>query len=176
MNKYGKVENVLRLLGGYPSIQDTTQRMLSAINADVIEIEIPFSDPIGNSSGASSHALSAGCNVDKLFDMLNSVQGQLSAAVVLVTYANPVFAYGITNFALRCKNCGVSGVLLQDVPHEEAAEFEVEFTASGIDIIKQLGQCDAGRAQQIILSAKGYYIKVQAPGEGGRLQRVLVEG
>ena len=82
--------------------------------ADLIEIGIPFSDPIAEGpviQEANERALANGCTTDKLFDALKDIKDEVSVPLVFLTYINPIYAYGTsTNFMDRCNECGITGI------------------------------------------------------------------
>ena len=109
------------ITGGDPDIE-TTEKLLYALyeaGANVIEIGIPFSDPIAEGpviEAASERALKAGCTVDKLFAMIKKVRKDIDAALLLMTYYNPIFAYGIKEFIDKSVESGVDGLIVPDLP------------------------------------------------------------
>ena len=94
------------LMGGDPDIE-TTEQLLYALQeagADAIEIGIPFSDPVAEGpviEAAAARALSKGCTVEQLFDLLARVRHEIRVPILFMTYYNPVFVYGIDRFAAR---------------------------------------------------------------------------
>ena len=96
--------------------------------ADVIEVGVPFSDPIADGPAiqrASERALAAGSHLGAALDLVESVRGELDTPIVLFTYLNPVLRMGVTACGARLRTAGVDGVLLLDLPIEEAAELPV---------------------------------------------------
>jgi tryptophan synthase alpha chain len=119
-----------------------TERLLPALaeaGADVIELGIPFSDPIADGpviQRASERALLAGTTLARTLDLLAHLRrGGLEAAVVLFGYANPVLAMGEEDFARRARAAGADGVLLTDLPAEEAAGFLRLLRKEGLDLV-----------------------------------------
>ena len=104
---------------------DTTKEILFAMQeggADLIEIGIPFSDPVAEGpviQEADLRALEAGTTTDHIFDMVRSIKDKLHVPVVFMTYINPIYVYGTEKFARRAKECGAAGVIVPDVPFEE---------------------------------------------------------
>ena len=110
--------------GGDPDLE-TTKNLLIAMEkagADLIEIGIPFSDPIAEGpviQEASQRALAAGCTTDKLFDMVKEARQRVKIPMVFMTYINPVYTYGKERFMKRCVECGIDGIIVPDLPYEE---------------------------------------------------------
>ena len=106
---------------------DTTRELLLAMQeagADLIEIGIPFSDPVAEGpviQEADLRALQSGTTTDRIFDMVHSIKDQMRVPMVFMTYINPIYVYGTEKFAKKAKECGVSGVIVPDVPFEETA-------------------------------------------------------
>ena len=111
---------------------------LERAGADVIEVGVPFSDPIADGPSiqrATERALAAGGNLSRTLDLVAEVREQISAPLVLFTYVNPVLRMGARAFADRAAKCGVDGVLLLDLPIEESASMHAELNARGLDQI-----------------------------------------
>lgn len=137
----GRAALVVFVEAGDPDL-DTTARLLPALavaGADVIELGIPFSDPIADGpviQRASERALASGTTLAATLDLLARLRHEgLEAAVVLFGYANPVVAMGEEAFARRAKGAGADGVLLTDVPSEEAGAFVRPLRKEGIDVV-----------------------------------------
>lgn len=121
-NEYGQIAPVYSISAGldYPGIGP--EHAMQKAGADLIEIGIPFSDPIAEGpviQEADERALAAGCTTDKLMDMVESIEDQLKIPVVFMTYMNQIFVYGTERFMKRAAECGICGVIVPDVPYEE---------------------------------------------------------
>ena len=131
---------VTYITAGDPDLE-TTGAILKAIDAagaDVIEVGVPFSDPLADGpviQRASERALKAGASLGRTLSMLSYVRPGLQAPIVLFTYANPVFRMGVDRFIEQATQAGVDGVLLLDLPIEEAGDVAGKLEASGIDFI-----------------------------------------
>jgi tryptophan synthase alpha chain len=131
---------VTYVTAGDPDLEQSA-RILEALGdagADVIEVGVPFSDPIADGPAiqrASERALAAGGSLSATLDLLRSTHNGRSAPRVLFTYVNPVFRMGVKRFADRAAEAGVDGVLLLDLPIEEAGRVRPAFEARGIDQI-----------------------------------------
>jgi tryptophan synthase alpha chain len=125
---------------GYPALNDTV-RVLSALQAkgiDMVEIGIPFSDPMADGpviQGANMQALSNGMSLSLLFEQLKDIRPTIRIPVILMGYLNPVMQYGFENFCRTCNATGVDGVIIPDLPFAEyiadykdiANRFDIKF-------------------------------------------------
>ena len=106
--------------------------------ADVIELGVPFSDPLADGpviQRATERALAKGATLAKVLDMAASLRADVAAPLVLFTYANPMVRMGVADFARRARESGIDGVLVLDLPPEEAGEARAAFVAEGLDTI-----------------------------------------
>ena len=113
-------------------------RALDRAGADVIEVGVPFSDPLADGpeiQRASERALRAGATLDRVLDLVAGVRAEVAAPLVLFTYANPIVRMGEEAFARRAAAAGVDGVLVLDLPIEEAGRTHEILTARGIAMI-----------------------------------------
>ena len=113
---------------GDPDLETTEKVVKEAVRAgaDLIELGIPFSDPTAEGpviQAASARALSAGTTTDKIFDMVAKLRSEVTIPLTFMTYANVVFSYGAERFISRCKEVGIDGLVLPDIPFEEKEEF-----------------------------------------------------
>jgi tryptophan synthase alpha chain len=131
---------VTYVTAGDPDI-DRSAAILQALDragADVIEVGVPFSDPLADGpviQRATERALAAGASLSGILEMLARVRPTLQVPLVLFTYANPVLRMGVENFGRRAAQVGVDGVLVLDLPVEEAADFREAMASRGIDMI-----------------------------------------
>ena len=159
--------------GGDPDIE-TTERLVLAMadaGADIIEIGVPFSDPIAEGEviqEASQRALDAGCTVDKLFDMVARLrQKGVEIPLLFMGYGNSVYGYGAERFLQRCLDSGVDGLILPDVPFEERGEFADLLEQFGITQISMVAPTSQKRARAIAREAKGFLYCVSSLGVTG---------
>lgn len=116
------------ITGGDTSLEVTRQLLIAMeeAGADLIEIGLPFSDPIAEGvviQQANERALAAGCTTDKLFDMVKEARKTVEIPLVILTYINPIFTYGKEKFMKRCEECGIDGLIVPDLPLEERGRF-----------------------------------------------------
>ena len=131
---------VTYVTGGDPDAARSAEilRGLDRAGADVLEVGVPFSDPLADGpviQRASERALAAGGNLSGTLDLIAQVRADVQAAVVVFTYANPIFKMGTDAFAVRAAEAGVDGVLVLDLPIEEAGPFRQTVVDAGIDPI-----------------------------------------
>jgi tryptophan synthase alpha chain len=111
---------------------------LGRAGADVIEVGVPFSDPIADGpviQRASERALAAGGTLAATLDLVRDVRAQVPSPIVLFTYVNPVLRMGLETFVARAADAGVDGVLMLDLPIEEAEDVRRALDVRGIDLI-----------------------------------------
>jgi tryptophan synthase alpha chain len=131
---------VTYVTAGDPDLAVTGEilKRLDAAGADVLEVGVPFSDPLADGpviQRATERALAGGAHLDGVLDMLAAVRPHIQAPIVIFSYANPMLRMGLDAFARRAQAAGVDGVLTLDVPPEEAGELHGALTAAGIDTI-----------------------------------------
>jgi tryptophan synthase alpha chain len=131
---------VTYVTAGDPDLE-RSGRILQALDragADVLEIGVPFSDPLADGpviQRATERALAAGATLPKVLDMIGAIRPDVKAPVVIFSYANPVLRMGAERFAERAAQVGVDGVLMLDLPIEEAADFRAMMARHDIDTI-----------------------------------------
>ena len=178
---FEKLENKKALIafvtGGDPDIE-TTEKLILAMGegesgADIIEIGIPFSDPVAEGpviQNADARALAGGCTTDRLFGMVQRLRAKTDIPLLFMTYANPVYSYGTngtSGFMARCKEVGIDGLIVPDVPFEERGEFEPEAARHDICLISMIAPTSGERIEQIAKEAKGFLYCVSSLGVTG---------
>ena len=164
---------------GYPKIDDTLRiaRTLEAAGVDIIEIGIPYSDPIADGptiQDSSQKALDAGMSLKLLMRQLQDLRKHIKIPVILMGYINPVLQYGFTKFCQDCKEVGIDGVILPDLPMQEYAEmYQVTFEEYGIyNIFLMTPQTSEKRVLQINEASKGFIYMVSSASITGAKQEV----
>lgn len=160
------------LTAGDPTADATVEFVLSLANAgaDVIEIGVPFSDPIAEGpviQEANIRALSNGMTTDGVFDIVSRVREKSDIPLCLMGYLNPVFHYGYEKFFKRCQETGVDGIIIADMPYEEKGEAEEVASKYGIEIVSLIAPTSEQRIQMIAKEAKGYIYLVSSMGVTG---------
>lgn len=141
---------------------------LAENGADIIELGIPFSDPMaegGVIQKATARALESGTSVEDVFRLVAKVRTKSGVPLVLMTYANIVFSYGSKEFFAKARELGVNGVILPDVPYEEREEF-ARF-AQGIDLIPLIAPTSNNRIAMLATNAQGFIYCVSSLGVTG---------
>jgi tryptophan synthase alpha chain len=158
------------LLAQYPSPQGFDELFdLTTQYADGIEIGIPFSDPVADGpviQEATSRVLAQGFRVESLFRMLQ--RKRLEIPIALMTYANPILAYGRDAFFTACKDSGVTNLIVPDVPFEESGDWKTAAHESGLVWISFISLVTREpRLQQIASSAEGFIYLLSLTGITG---------
>jgi tryptophan synthase alpha chain len=158
--------------GGDPSVEKTGEFVLemARAGADLVEIGIPFSDPIAEGpviQRANIRALAAGAAVDKLFALVEDLGRKIEIPLVFLTYLNPVFNYGYGRFFTRCREAGVDGVIIPDLPFEEQGEVREVSSARGVDLISLIAPTSEERIKKIVKTAGGFLYLVSSLGVTG---------
>ena len=142
---------------------DMTERLLFAIQdngADLIEVGIPFSDPTAEGpviQEASERALKLGTTPQKIIEMVKHARNNgLTVPLAFMTYANLVFTFGIENFAKECVACGISAVIIPEIPYEEKHEMSDIFEKYDVDFISLIAPTSHDRIKMIASEATGF--------------------
>ena len=166
--------------GGDPDL-DTTKKIIKEMEkagADLIEIGIPFSDPIAEGpiiQEANERALANGCTTDKLFDALKDIKDEVSVPLVFLTYINPIYAYDVDKFLDRCNECGIQGLIIPDLPYEEKDEIADECKNHDVDIISLIAPVSHDRIKMIANDAKGFIYTVSSMGVTGMRNEIKTD-
>lgn len=158
--------------GGDPDLETTEKLIVSmeGAGADLIEIGVPFSDPIAEGvviQAANERALKAGCTTDALFDMVARVRDKVKVPLVFLTYINPIYTYGKERFLKRCSECGIDGVIVPDLPYEEKEELESDCNTYDVHLISLIAPTSNERIAMIAKEAKGFIYCVSSLGVTG---------
>lgn len=128
------------ITAGDPDLARTREILvaLDRAGADAIEVGVPFSEPLADGpviQRATERALASGTTLTRTLDLLADLRGTLRAPIVLFTYANPIFRFGMDRFVARAAEAGVDGLLVLDLPLEEAGPLYAAATDAGLDPI-----------------------------------------
>jgi tryptophan synthase alpha chain len=152
----------------------TTERLIPVLEqagADIIELGVPFSDPMADGptiQKASERALAAGTTLSGILAMVKSVRRLTQVPIILMGYYNPIFLYGPGRFAADAAAAGVDGVLIVDLPPEEAGDFRKMAAAAGLDVIFLLTPTsDADRIGKVARLGSGFVYYVSVTGVTG---------
>ena len=168
----GKKAFIPFITAGDPSLEVTRQLLLAMqeAGADLIEIGIPFSDPIAEGpviQEADVRALKAGFTTDALFAMIEEMQDEMHVPMVFMTYANPIYVYGKERFMERCAQSGICGIIVPDIPYEEKEEFRSACRKYGIEQVSLIAPTSHERIQMIAKEAEGFLYCVSSLGVTG---------
>lgn len=123
---------------GYPNLNDTVQIIqdLEKNGVDLIEIGLPFSDPLADGptiQASSTHALHNGMTTQILFDQLRNIRESVKIPLIIMGYFNPMLQYGIENFCKKCQEIGIDGLIIPDLPVDVYAdEYKATFEKYGL--------------------------------------------
>ena len=157
---------------GDPNLETTEKIIIEAEKngADLIELGIPFSDPTAEGvviQSANIRALNGGVTTDKIFDMVKRLRTTVQIPLVFMTYANVVFAYGAEKFFANCRNVGIDGLILPDLPFEERGEFLETAKEYNINLISMIAPTSESRIAEIASEAEGFLYIVSSLGVTG---------
>ena len=125
---------------GDPSLPVTRQLVVEAARrgADIIELGVPFSDPLADGpviQRATQRALAAGVTLPRVLELVREMRGDVTAPLVFLTYYNPILAFGLKAFCHTAIEAGVDGLIVADLPPEEAGPLGAEADPVGLDLI-----------------------------------------
>lgn len=157
---------------GDPDLETTGKIVRTAVEngADLIELGIPFSDPTAEGpviQGANIRALANGITTDHIFDFVKDLRKDVEIPLVFMTYANVVFSYGSEKFFANCKEVGIDGIILPDLPYEEKDEFQPLSKQYGIELISMIAPTSKQRVAKIAKEAEGFLYIVSSLGVTG---------
>jgi tryptophan synthase alpha chain len=150
-----------------------TEKLIPAMaeaGADLIEIGIPFSDPVAEGiviQEADMRALSAGTTTDKIFESVKRIRMKTNVPLAFMTYLNPVFVYGSERFIKNAAECGVDALIVPDLPYEEKEELKPFCNQYGIDLISLIAPTSKERIKTIAAEAEGFVYCVSSMGVTG---------
>jgi len=159
---------IIYITAGYPDITFTEEfaEKLQDVGVDMIELGVPFSDPIADGpviQEASQKAIENNTNLVSIMDMCLRLKHKLHIPYLLMSYYNPIYTYGLEKFAEDCYSANVSGVIVPDIPLEESEPLGNELKKYGIDLILFISSTTSEKRRKKILK-KGsgfiYYIAV----------------
>lgn len=160
------------LTAGDPTFDDSYNNIMAMIRAgaDLVEIGIPFSDPIAEGpviQEANVRALSGGMTTDRAFELAAKVRSGTDIPICFMTYLNPVFKYGYDRFFERCREIGVDGLICPDMPYEEKHEAADVARKYGISVISLIAPTSEERIKMIAGEAEGFIYIVSSMGVTG---------
>lgn len=174
----GKVALIPYITAGDPSLSTTAEALLVLDNsgADIIELGVPYSDPLADGpviQAAATRALQNGTNLDTVLNMLSEVVPRLTAPLVLFTYYNPILKRGIDNFLRSIKAVGVAGLVVPDLPLEETATLRVLTASHGLELVLlTTPTTPKERMDEISRATQGFVYLVSLTGVTGARSKV----
>jgi tryptophan synthase alpha chain len=168
LQKEGKKAFIPYIMAGDPSLEVTKKVVLlfQECGADIVELGVPFSDPMADGptiQRASERALKNGVTLRKVISHVKDLRKATRIPVVLMTYYNPIFKYGVENFIKDAVDAGVDGVIVPDLPPDEAGDFMNLSRRMGLDTIFLLAPTSTDkRIKKVTKASKGfiYYVSI----------------
>ncbi len=158
---------------GYPSMEATLEavQLLEECGADMVEIGIPFSDPLADGvtiQRASFHALQAGVTPDSCLKAARALRQKVKLPLVFMSYFNPLLSYGLEAFCAEAARAGVDGIIVPDLPPEEAGGLEEAAVSCGLDTIYLLAPTSSDeRIRRVARHSRGFIYLVSVTGVTG---------
>ncbi|MDO5848008.1 MAG: tryptophan synthase subunit alpha [Methanobrevibacter sp.] len=168
------------LTAGDPDLDKTVEFILAMEEAgcDLIEIGIPFSDPMAEGvviQEANVRALKNNVTTDDVFEVIRRVREKSDVPLVFLTYINPVFFYGYEEFFKKCEELGVDGIISPDIPFEEKDEIDPIAKKYGVDVISLIAPTSKQRIQMIAENASGFIYVVSSLGVTGMRSEIKTD-
>ena len=165
---------------GDPDLETTKKCVLEMVRSgsDLIELGIPFSDPTAEGpviQEANERALKGGVTTDKVFELVRELRKETDIPMVFMTYANVVFSYGQDRFLSACKESGIDGIILPDLPYEEKDEFLPDCHKYGVDLISLIAPTSENRIAMIAKEAEGFLYIVSSLGVTGTRSEITTD-
>ncbi|MDR1737121.1 MAG: tryptophan synthase subunit alpha [Oscillospiraceae bacterium] len=176
----GKKAFIPFITAGDPS-PEITEKLIYALEkagADLIEIGVPFSDPVAEGpviEAANARALSAGFTTDTLFELMLRIRKNTQIPIVFLTYLNPVFTYGAESFMRQTAECGVDALIVPDMPPEENDELAPLCAKYGVITIPLVAPTSGKRIKSIAAGAQGFVYCVSSMGVTGMREKLTAD-
>ena len=170
------------LPAGWPELNDTVRLVEAAIEggADAVEIGLPFSDPLGDgpvNQQAYEQAITGGCNTETVLSAVAELRARgVRAPLLVMGYFNPILAYGVSRFVQAAARAGVDGLIVVDLPPQEAAELEVPARAAGLHMVYLLAPTSTDdRIRLVAAHGSGFIYCVSVVGITGERRELSAE-
>jgi len=169
----GRTALVAFVTAGFPTREGFAAGLLAVADAaDVVEIGVPFTDPMADGmtiQRASRAALAQGVSLQWILDTVASLPRRPTAPLLLMSYLNPLLAYGLDRLPAAARAAGISGFIVPDLPHEEAAELESALAREGLALIQMVTPVTpAARLESLCSAAQGFVYAVTMTGTTGK--------
>lgn len=160
------------ITAGDPDLETTEKLVLEMFDkgSDIVEIGVPFSDPVAEGKtiqAASLRSLANGTNLTQIFEMVESLRKKTDKPLILMMYVNTIFRFGTEKFFGLCKEKGIDGVIVPDLPFEEREELQPYADNNGIISISLVAPTSHQRIASIAKEAKGFLYSVSSTGVTG---------
>ena len=181
LNREGRKGFIPFITAGDPDLETTAELLLelSRAGATVIELGVPFSDPMADGpviQRASERALKNNPGLHAILEVVNSARKQIQTPIILFSYFNPLLQFGIQRLAAEAKGAGVDGVLVTDLSPEEAGEFDSELRANDLDMIFLIAPTSTDQRLKLVAQrARGFIYAVSRAGVTGVRASVSTE-
>ena len=178
LKKRGEKALITFITAGDPGLEETKRLILELerAGADIIELGVPFSDPMADGptiQASSERAIRNGTTLPKVLSLVREIRQKSNIPIVLFGYYNPVFTYGLERFARDVKRAGVDGILVVDLPPEEAGELKRVLKPQGVDLIFLLTPTSNTRRLRVVTeNASGFVYYVSVTGVTGVRKRL----
>jgi len=172
---------VAYVMAGDPSLAQTRRLVVEAERrgADVIELGVPFSDPLADGpviQRAGARALAAGASLPRVLETVATLRAQVNVPLALMTYYNPILAFGLKSFARTAADAGADGVIVPDLPYEECEPLRAEAEPAGLDLIQFVAPTSTpARVKAIARLARGFVYVVSLTGVTGERRELPKE-
>ncbi|MTI65296.1 MAG: tryptophan synthase subunit alpha [Firmicutes bacterium] len=172
LKKENKKALIPYITSGDPDLDTTVNLVLELerAGADIVELGISYSDPIGDGpviQRSTQRALELGTNIDKIFPMVSKTRANTDIPLVFLVYYNAIFVYGIKKFLDRCKEVGIDGLIIPDLALEERKELNEMMNEYPIDLISLVAPTSENRIKEIVENAKGFVYCISSKGVTG---------
>lgn len=165
---------------GDPDLDTTAAAVRAAVEngADLIELGIPFSDPVAEGpviQGANLRALRGGVTTDRIFAFVRELRRDVRVPMVFMTYANVVFSYDAEKFISACRDIGIDGLILPDLPYEEKEDFQPLCSRYGVELVSLVAPTSENRIARIAKEAEGFLYVVSSLGVTGTRSEIKTD-
>lgn len=177
----GKKGLITFVTAGDPDMAGTVEIVLrmAAAGADIIELGVPFSDPLADGpviQKASRRSLESGCTLPQILEAVKEIRKKCIKPLVLMGYYNPVYRYGVRRFVLDAARAGINGVIVPDLPHEESGPLREAAREAGMDFIPLVAPTTTDRRlKKIAGDAQGFIYCVSVTGVTGAREEIKTD-
>lgn len=180
LKAHNKKALITFVTAGDPDMETTEKTVLKMFEsgADIIELGVPFSDPIAEGptiQRASLRSLKGGTTLDKIFDLVKSLREKTDKPLLLMMYINTIFKYGTERFFENCKAVSIDGVIVPDMPFEERDEIQDTADKYGIYNINLVAPTSKERIKMIAEKSKGFVYVVSSLGVTGTRKEITTD-